>query len=105
MLAKLITYGKDREAAIQRMIEAIQMYEIEGVATTLPFGKFVCEQEAFRSGHFDTSFVSKYYSPELLLKDAAAEMEVAAVLAMHAHLKNKKQLRTVGETDSNWAKR
>ncbi|MGB5372109.1 MAG: acetyl-CoA carboxylase biotin carboxylase subunit, partial [Flavobacteriaceae bacterium] len=43
MLSKLITYGKNREEAIQRMIEAIGQYKIEGVATTLAFGKFVCE--------------------------------------------------------------
>jgi len=38
MLAKLITYGKNREEAIQLMIKAIDQYKIEGVATTLPFG-------------------------------------------------------------------
>jgi acetyl/propionyl-CoA carboxylase alpha subunit len=29
---------------------------VEGVQTTLPFRKFVCEHEAFRSGNFDTHF-------------------------------------------------
>ncbi len=95
MLAKLIAYGQDREAAIQRLIEAIAMYEIEGVATTLPFGKFVLEHEAFRSGDFDTHFVKKYYSPELLLADAAEEMEIAALLALQTHLKHKKVLKAV----------
>ena len=41
MLSKLITYGRTRYEAIQRMLEAIAHYEIEGVETTLPFGKFV----------------------------------------------------------------
>ena len=36
MLAKLITYGKTRNEAIQHMIEAIAAYEVEGVSTTLP---------------------------------------------------------------------
>ncbi len=61
MLSKLITYGKNRAEAIQLMIRAIDNYKVEGVATTLPFGKFVCEHEAFTSGEFDTHFVKNYY--------------------------------------------
>jgi acetyl-CoA carboxylase biotin carboxylase subunit len=50
MLSKLITYGETREEAIELMIKAIDNYLVEGVQTTLPFGKFVMEHEAFRSG-------------------------------------------------------
>ena len=71
MLAKLITYGATRDEAIQLMLKAISNYHIEGIETTLPFGTFVCEHEAFRSGNFDTHFVKKYYSPEVL-KDQSA---------------------------------
>jgi acetyl-CoA carboxylase biotin carboxylase subunit len=105
MIAKLVTYGQDREAAIQRMIEAIDAYEVEGISTTLPFGKFVCEHEAFRSGNFDTHFVKNYYSPELLLKDTKEEMEIAAILALKAHLEHKKQLKPIVAIDSNWGNR
>ncbi|MCL4126549.1 UNVERIFIED_CONTAM: hypothetical protein GTU68_064553, partial [Idotea baltica] len=62
MLSKLITYGKTREEAIQLMIKAIGDYHIEGVQSTLPFGKYVCEHDSFRSGNFDTHFVKNYYS-------------------------------------------
>ena len=40
MLAKLITYGKDRNAAIQKMKQAISDYKIDGIVTTLSFGEF-----------------------------------------------------------------
>jgi len=43
MLSKLIAYGKSREEAIEIMLKAIDKYKIEGVETTLPFGKFVFE--------------------------------------------------------------
>ena len=65
MLSKLVTYGKTREEAIELMLKAIENYKIEGVETTLPFGKFVFEHEAFRSGKFDTNFVKKYKKPEV----------------------------------------
>src|SRR5690554_6353587 len=66
MLSKLITYGKDRNEAIQLMLKAIQDYKIEGVSTTLPFGTFVFEHDAFVSGNFDTNFVKKYYSADII---------------------------------------
>lgn len=93
MLAKLITYGKTREEAIQLMIEAIDNYHVEGVMTTLPFGKFVCEHQAFRSGNFDTHFVKNYYTPEKLKKATEEEEKIAALVALKFYLEDKKQLR------------
>lgn len=93
MLAKLITYGKTREEAIEMMIEAIDDYIVEGVSTTLPFGKFVFEHDAFRSGNFDTHFVKNYYSPEALRAVAKEEAELAAIMALKQYLKDKEQLR------------
>jgi acetyl-CoA carboxylase biotin carboxylase subunit len=45
MIAKLITYGDSREEAIELMKEAILHYKIEGIATTLPFGTYVCNHD------------------------------------------------------------
>jgi propionyl-CoA carboxylase alpha chain len=93
MLSKLITYGKTREEAIQIMIEAIQKYEIEGVLTTLPFGKFVFEHEAFKSGNFNTHFVKNYYSPEKLKQEIEAEANLAAFIGLKLYLDEQKQLK------------
>jgi propionyl-CoA carboxylase alpha chain len=93
MLAKLITYGKTREEAIQLMIKAIKEYEVEGVMTTLPFGKFVFEHEAFRSGNFDTHFVKKYYSAEKLEDEIQEEAKLAALVALKKYLEDGQQLR------------
>jgi acetyl-CoA carboxylase biotin carboxylase subunit len=82
MIAKLTTFGKDRQEAIDRMKRAIDEYEITGIETTLAFCRFVMDHEAFVIGKFDTNFVNKYFKPELLLhqedKEAAA---IAAFLA------------------------
>lgn len=93
MLSKLITYGKTRDEAIQLMIEAIDNYKIIGAMTTLPFGKFVCEHEAFRSGNFDTHFVKNYYTPEKLQTEIKEEAELAALVALKLYLEDQKQLR------------
>lgn len=93
MLAKLITYGKTREEAIELMLKAIDNYIVEGVSTTLAFGKFVCKHEAFRSGNFDTHFVKKYYSPEALKEENENEARLAALLALKQYLVDKEELR------------
>jgi len=93
MLSKLVTYGKTREESIELMIKAIDNYHVEGVATTLPFGKFVMEHEAFRSGDFDTGFVKAYYSPEKLKANLDIEAEIAAMVALKQYVADKKILR------------
>jgi acetyl/propionyl-CoA carboxylase alpha subunit len=82
MIAKLVSYGKDRTEAIERMIRAIDEYQITGIQTTLAFGKFVMQHEAFVSGNFDTHFVSKYFTPEyLLMHEDEDEAMIAALIA------------------------
>jgi len=93
MLSKLITYGETREEAIELMIKAIDNYLVEGVQTTLPFGKFVMEHEAFRSGDFDTGFVKAYYDAEKLKSKLDTEAEIAAMLAFQQYLEDQKVLR------------
>ncbi len=93
MLAKLITYGETREEAIQLMLQAIDGYQIQGVQTTLPFGKFVFENDAFRSGKFDTHFVKKYYNADLLKNQMAQEAQIAAFIALKQYFEDQKSVR------------
>lgn len=93
MLSKLITYAPNRAAAIQKMIDAIDQYLVNGVATTLSFGKFVFQHEAFRSGEFDTHFVKHYYTPEVLEAQEKLEAKLAAKIALKQYLKDQQQLR------------
>lgn len=81
MIAKLITHGKDRTEAIERMIRAIDEYTITGIETTLSFGKYVMQHPAFVSGNFDTHFVDKYFLPEDLQTGNEEEAMIAALLA------------------------
>jgi len=80
MIAKLITFGKDRNEAIQRMVRAIDEYRITGITTTLGFGKFVMLHEAFTSGKFDTHFVKKYFTPGSLENESEDEALIAALV-------------------------
>ena len=80
MIAKLVTTAETREESIDRMIEAIDNYQISGLRTTLDFGKYVMKHQAFRSGDFDTNFVKHYFSDPQVMLDAQ-DMEEKALLA------------------------
>lgn len=81
MIAKLITYGKDRSEAIERMSRAIEEYEIAGIQTTLPFGKWIMKHPKFISAEIDTGFIGKYFKPELLNTGNSDYEEIAALVA------------------------
>ncbi|MCC6690960.1 MAG: ATP-grasp domain-containing protein, partial [Bacteroidia bacterium] len=81
MIAKLITYGKDRNEAISRMVRAIDDYKITGVETTLAFCKYVLQHDAFMSGNFDTNFINRYFTPDKLNVDDKDEAKIAAIIA------------------------
>lgn len=104
MIAKLITYGKNREEAMDRMIRAIDEYDITGIKTTLGFGKFVIQHAAFRSGNFDTHFVAKYFNADSLKVNLEEEALIAALIAA-MNFKKKGNMHIAQESKnaiSNW---
>ncbi|MFS2186328.1 acetyl-CoA carboxylase biotin carboxylase subunit [Mucilaginibacter sp. Mucisp84] len=104
MIAKLITFADTRAEAIERMIRAIDEYQITGITTTLGFGRFVMQHEAFTSGNFDTHFVKKYFSPEVLLESREDEAIVAAMVMEQLLSKKKVSIAAPAEwaNPSNW---
>jgi len=105
MIAKLVTHGKDRREAVQKMIGAIKNYKIEGLTTTMPFGIFVFEHEAFLSGRFDTHFVKNYYTPEKIKEKQKDNAEVAAIVAIKYWQERKKMLSPVEHKSTSWKRR
>lgn len=107
MIAKLVTHGKDRAEAIERMIRAILEYDITGIQTTLGFGKFVMQHPAFVSGQFDTHFVSKYFTTDSLKTENEQEALIAALSAVMLLQEQKtaaQPLSTSATQKSNWVK-
>jgi len=104
MISKLVTFGKDREEAISRMIRAIDDYQITGVETTLTFCKFVLKHEAFTSGNFDTHFIKHHFSPEMLSETKEDEAIVAALFGAKLMSTSKTQKVVVeeGKSVSKW---
>ncbi len=105
MIAKLVTHGKNRTEAIQMMIDAIKLYKIKGVATTLPFGLFVMEHDAFVSGHFDTNFVPQHYTADAIKEKQKNNAEAAALVALKYYLNKQKLVKAVENKSTSWKRR
>lgn len=59
LLAKVITWGEDREEARRRMIRSLEECVIEGIPTTIPFQLWILRNASFIRGDFDTSFIDR----------------------------------------------
>ncbi len=105
LIAKLIVHGKDRMDAISKMKEAIATFHIEGIATTLPFGTFVMNNNAFITGKFNTHFIQQYFTPEKLNEENKAHSQPIAKMALYAWLKEQSKPTIVKHTSANWKSR
>jgi len=59
MISKLITWADDRPTALARMRRALAEYEVRGIRTTIPFFRWILEDEDFQAGRFDTTFIDR----------------------------------------------
>ncbi|MFN3407553.1 MAG: acetyl-CoA carboxylase biotin carboxylase subunit [Limisphaerales bacterium] len=60
MIGKLITYGRDRREAMDRMSRALGEYMIGGVKTTITFQQAIMQDPNFRRGVYSTGFVEQF---------------------------------------------
>jgi acetyl-CoA carboxylase, biotin carboxylase subunit len=60
LIAKLLVHGKDRKEAIIRGRRALQMFQIEGIKTSIPLQLRILDDQDFQAGDFSTSFMERY---------------------------------------------
>jgi len=91
LLAKLITWGRDRNEAAARMIRALDELRVDGVKTSIAFHRRVMTHPAFLAGDLHTGFLEEH--PELLSTDTDPWLsEVAVLAAAVAHFRRLEQL-------------
>ena len=89
MISKLCAFGADRKKAIERMLRALDEYEISGVRTTIPFCSFTLKHEKFKEGKYDTHFVPNYFTPEKI--SDKSDIKLAAVVSSVLRLKDQQK--------------
>jgi len=83
MIAKLITYGENRQVAIDRMCQALDEYYIQGVQHNISFLNALMVHPRFREGRLSTNFIAEEYpdgfnSAHVPQEDPAKSIIVAA---------------------------
>lgn len=82
LMAKLIVHAPNRPAALARMRRALDEFELEGLASTLEFGRWVMDQPDFVNGQFDTGFIEKYFRGAESLDTPGEDSDWLALSAM-----------------------
>jgi acetyl-CoA carboxylase biotin carboxylase subunit len=59
MIGKLITFGKDRKEALERMNRALSEYIITGIKTSIPLEQAILQDPDFRRGVYSTAFIEQ----------------------------------------------
>jgi acetyl-CoA carboxylase biotin carboxylase subunit len=105
LISKLITWGRDRNEAIQRMKRALDEYVISGVQTVIPFHKQIMNHPEFIAGNISTHFIDE--QREQLFKANAlpeTDLETMAILSCLFDYQSKKKVHKIFKQPklSNW---
>lgn len=84
LLAKLVTWGENRDSAIQRMNRALKEYEIYGIKTNLCLGLWLFNHPDMKSGNFSTAFIEENFHPELVVPKHDEILNLLAAAAAFA---------------------
>jgi 3-methylcrotonyl-CoA carboxylase alpha subunit len=106
MLAKLIAWGADREAARRRLVAALDECEIAGLATNIAFLQRLAAHPAFAAAELDTGFIERHRAALLPEWQPAPDRALAlAVLAVALDQANTAQTaaRRSADPHSPWA--
>jgi 3-methylcrotonyl-CoA carboxylase alpha subunit len=83
LLAKLVTWGRDREEAVERMSAALRRTAVLGVVTNLARLQAIVGHPAFRKAHLHTGFLDEHLREMRAPACPPAEAVAAAVAALH----------------------
>ena len=103
LLAKLIAWGPDRNAAIERLLRALQEYSISGIETNLQFFSQLLGDAGFRDGELHTAFIADFFARRSAPAEPADEIRMAVALAAAAHAADGQQPnRSEKDAVSHW---
>ncbi|ROL56080.1 acetyl-CoA carboxylase biotin carboxylase subunit [Bacteroidetes/Chlorobi group bacterium Naka2016] len=83
LIAKLISYGKDRTEAISVMLRALHDFKIFGVKTGIPFLIQVLQEPRFIEGSYDTGFLENEFDFSKLERRDEEVYKTISAIALH----------------------
>ncbi|MEX0944276.1 MAG: acetyl-CoA carboxylase biotin carboxylase subunit [Balneolaceae bacterium] len=98
MLSKLCSHSHDRKSSIQKMLRALDEYEVSGVKTTIPFCKYTLNHQSFKKGVYDTHFVKDHFNPKV---NTSNKTDFDAIMIVSSMLKMKMKSKSASIVQSN----
>uniref|UniRef100_A0A915A7Q6 Propionyl-CoA carboxylase alpha chain, mitochondrial n=3 Tax=Parascaris univalens TaxID=6257 RepID=A0A915A7Q6_PARUN len=93
LICKLVTHGKDRQMALDRMRDALDNYVIRGPTHNIPLLRDIIEEKRFRKGDITTKYLPETY-PEGFMGALLNEEEERDIVALSAALQARKSARS-----------
>jgi acetyl-CoA carboxylase biotin carboxylase subunit len=100
IIAKVIVWGQNRREAIRRMDRALRELVIKGIKTTIPFHRWLVNNQRFIQGDFDTSFLDEEYGARRKERSESLQRVACIATALRAFQRDQKEKRD-GISDSN----
>jgi len=98
MISKLVTYGKERSAAIAEMLTALDNYQVHGISHNLTFLSAILSHPRFAEGSLSTAFIDEEYPGGFAPR--AGEAELAVLVPVAAAIELRMLMRRAGGTGS-----
>ncbi|MCC6954344.1 MAG: biotin/lipoyl-binding protein [Deltaproteobacteria bacterium] len=105
MIAKIITRGRDRNEAIQRMQRALQLCRIEGFATNRELLQHILSSSQFAEGEVDTGWLSQEIQEEGRRHHALEPLALALFLVTGLSQPRVASLEEFTQHSSPWERR
>ena len=108
ILSKLITFGKDRNEALSRMVVSLKNYLITGVTTNIPFCKWIIQHPDFINNNFNINFINnelENYIKGRTESEELSEEEIASIIVsaiLFSDKRKSKFLNNVVSQQNKW---
>ncbi|MBF8246657.1 MAG: acetyl-CoA carboxylase biotin carboxylase subunit [Rickettsia sp.] len=98
MIAKLCSYGENREEALKVMSEALSMFVIKGIAHNISFLETVINHPRFISGDINTAFIEEEYPEGFVGAEVTSELtEVFLAISVYLHISEQKRIASISD--------
>lgn len=109
ILAKLIAWGRNREEARHRLINALKETIISGIITNIPFNLWLIENDDFKNNKFDTQYINrlKLNTENLFSSEKEKDVlkEISEIIPLISFENRKQELKVENKNTSNWIRR
>jgi len=100
MIAKLITWGSDRDEAIGRMKRALAELRLEGIATSAPLFLQILDDDDFRAGRLDIGLLERKMKDGVWgVAEDIHESDLSIVAAAIAHAERQQKVTSISSHD------